>query len=129
MLMIEIDRFDQLRSRLGETGAAIIVQRTAQLIFDSTRTSDSVFSMGRETFLVVYVEANLLAAKQLAKFITDRYATTHFSVNGETVLDCSLSVGVVEYDGHPDPRELVNRAQRVLLEEKKIKRDTPHSNP
>ncbi|ACI93923.1 putative ggdef family protein [Afipia carboxidovorans OM5] len=129
VLMIEIDRFDQLRSRLGETGGDIIVQRTAQLIFDSTRTSDSVFSMGRETFLVVYVEANLLAAKQLAKFITDRYATTHFSVNGETVLDCSLSVGVVEYDGHPDPRELVNRAQRVLLEEKKIKRDTPHSNP
>lgn len=46
-LLLEIDQFDDLRARLGEAEADVIVQRTAQLIFDTARMSDSVFSMGR----------------------------------------------------------------------------------
>lgn len=118
ILLIEIDRFPELRARIGDEGADIIIQRTAQMIFDAARSSDSVFSMGRETFLVVRVETELLAAKQFADEIARRYSSTHFTVNGKSVLECSLSIGVAEYDGHPDPRELVNRAQRALWERK-----------
>ncbi|CAM5308938.1 Diguanylate cyclase DosC [Afipia felis] len=114
-LLIEIDRFNDLRARMGEVGADVIVQRTAQMIFDAAQSSDSVFSMGRETFLVIRVETELPAAQRFADEIAERYASTHFTVNGKTVLECSLSIGVVEYDGHPDPRELINRAQKALL--------------
>lgn len=116
ILIIEIDRFSDLRDRLGDEGADIITQRTAQMIFDATRSSDSVFSMGRETFLVVRVETKLPAANLFADEIARRYSSTHFTVNGKSVLECSLNIGVVEYDGHPDPRELINRAQRALRE-------------
>ena len=118
ILLVEIDQFDQLRSRVGDTGADIVVQRTAQMIFDVTRSCDSVFSMGRETFLIVRIETELAAAKRFADEIAQRYTSTHFTVNGKTILNCSLNIGVVEYDGHPDPRDLVNRAQRALLDRK-----------
>ena len=116
--MIEIDRFSDLRTRLGDDGADIITQRTAQMIFDATRSSDSVFSMGRETFLIVRVETTLPAANQFADEIARRYSSAHFTVNDKSVLECTLNIGVVEYDGHPDPRELINRAQRALWERK-----------
>jgi diguanylate cyclase len=119
VLLIEIDQFSDLRSRLGDAEVDVIVQRTAQMLFDATRSSDSIFSMGRETFLIVQVETELTAAQQFANEIAERYASTHFTVSGKSVLDCSLSIGVVEYDGHPDPRELINRAQRALFERKR----------
>lgn len=118
ILLIEIDQFDELRIRLGDDGADAITQRTAQMIFDAARSSDSVFSMGRETFLVVQVETELVAAKRFVDEIAERYASTHFTIDGKTVRDCSLNVGAIEYDGHPDPRQLVNRAQQALLEQK-----------
>lgn len=118
ILLIEIDRFDDLQVRLGDEGADIVALRTAQMIFDAVRSSDSVFSMGRERFLIVKVETVLAAANRFAGQLAERYASTHFTVNGKAVLECSLSIGVIEYDGHPDPRELIDRAHRELSERK-----------
>lgn len=118
ILMIEIDRFSELCARLGDEGADTITRRTAQMIFDATRSGDSIFSMGRETFLIVRVEATLAAANRFADEIARRYSSTHFTVNRKSVLECSLNIGVAEYDGHPDPRELINRTQRALWERK-----------
>jgi len=114
LVAFEIDRFAELRAQLGEAGADVIVQQTAMMLFNSARTCDTVFSMGRETFLIVRVESNVAQTTAFARDIADRYAATHFTVNGQSVLDCSLIFGVAEFDGHPDPRELVSRTQRAL---------------
>lgn len=118
ILLIEIDQFEGLRARLGDEGTDVIVQKTAQMIFDAARSSDSVFSMGRERFLIVKVETELADARRFARQLGERYTSTHFTVNGNAVLECSLNIGVVEYDGHPDPRELIGRVHRALSERK-----------
>lgn len=120
ILLIEIRPFNDLRARLGEEGADVIVRRTAQMIFAASRSSDSVFSMGRELFLILQVETELAAARQFADQLADRYASTHFVVDGRTIFDCSLNIAVVEYDGHPDPKELISRAQHVLREQRSV---------
>lgn len=119
LIMIEIDNFARLRARLGEAGADLVVQQTAAMLFNSVRSSDSVFSMGRETFLVIRVEANARDAAAFTQELVEGYAATHFEVNGQSVLDNSLSVGVVEHDGHPDPRHLIDRAALALRNAKK----------
>jgi diguanylate cyclase len=117
--MLEIDNFARLRTRLGEAGADIIVRQTAAMLFNAVRSSDSVFSMGCETFLIIRVETNAREAAAFTRELVEGYAATHFEPNGQSILDNSLSVGVVEYDGHPDPRHLIDRAELALRNSKK----------
>jgi diguanylate cyclase len=118
MIMLEISQFDTLRTRLGEAGADTVVQQTAAMLLNAVRSSDTVFSMGRETFLIIRVGSDAREAAAFARSIVDSYAATHFSIDGQTVLQNTLNVGVIEYDGHPDPRRLVDQVANALRNEK-----------
>ncbi len=118
MIMLEISQFDTLRARLGEGGADTVVQQTAAMLLNAVRSSDTVFSMGRETFLIIRVGSDAREAAAFARSIVDSYAATHFSIDGQTVLKNTLNVGVIEYDGHPDPRRLVDQVANALRNEK-----------
>lgn len=118
MIMLEISQFDTLRARLGEAGADTVVQQTAAMLLNAVRSSDTVFSMGRETFLIIRVGNDAREAAVFARGIVESYAATHFSIDGQTVLQNTLNVGVIEYDGHPDPRRLVDQVANALRNEK-----------
>lgn len=118
MIMLELSQFDTLRARLGEAGADTVVQQTAAMLLNAVRSSDTVFSMGRETFLIIRVGADAREAAVFARSIVESYAATHFSIDGQTVLKNTLNVGVIEYDGHPDPRRLVDQVANALRNEK-----------
>lgn len=118
MIMLEISRFETLRARLGEAGADTVVQQTAAMLLNAVRSSDTVFSMGRETFLIIRVGSDAREAAVFARSIVESYAATHFSIDGQTVLKNTLNVGVIEYDGHPDPRRLVDQVANALRNEK-----------
>lgn len=118
MIMLEISQFETLRARLGEAGADIVVQQTAAMLLNAVRSSDTVFSMGRETFLIIRVGTDAREAAVFARSIVESYAATHFSVDGQTILKNTLNVGVIEYDGHPDPRRLVDQVANALRNEK-----------
>lgn len=118
MIMLEISQFDTLRARLGEAGADTVVQQTAAMLLNAVRSSDTVFSMGRETFLIIRVGSDGREAAVFARSIVESYAATHFSIDGQTVLQNTLNLGVIEYDGHPDPRRLVDQVANALRNEK-----------
>jgi diguanylate cyclase len=118
MIMLEISQFETLRARLGEAGADTVVQQTAAMLLNAVRSSDTVFSMGRETFLIIRVGSDAREAAVFARSIVESYAATHFSIDGQTVLKNTLNVGVIEYDGHPDPRRLVDQVANALRNEK-----------
>ncbi|WP_306227573.1 GGDEF domain-containing protein [Bosea beijingensis] len=118
MIMLEISQFETLRARLGEAGADTVVQQTAAMLLNAVRSSDTVFSMGRETFLIIRVGTDGREAAVFARSIVESYAATHFSIDGQTVLKNTLNVGVIEYDGHPDPRRLVDQVANALRNEK-----------
>ncbi|GEM_PF-2559830 len=118
MIMLEISQFDTLRASLGEAGADTVVQQTAAMLLNAVRSSDTVFSMGRETFLIIRVGSDAREAAVFARGIVESYAATHFSIDGKTVRKNTLNVGVIEYDGHPDPRRLVDQVANALRNEK-----------
>jgi diguanylate cyclase len=118
MIMLEISQFETLRAHLGEAGADTVVQQTAAMLLNAVRSSDTVFSMGRETFLIIRVGTDAREAAVFARSIVESYAATHFSIDGKTILKNTLNVGVIEYDGHPDPRRLVDQVANALRNEK-----------
>jgi diguanylate cyclase len=117
VIMLEIAQFRALRERLGETGADTLVQQTAAMLLDAVRSSDMVFSMGREIFLILRVGADAREATLFARGLVERYAATHFSIDGQTLLENSLNIGVIECDGHPDPRRLIDQVANALRRE------------
>jgi diguanylate cyclase len=76
-----------------------------------------VFSMGREIFLILRVGADAREATLFARGLVERYAATHFSIDGQTLLENSLNIGVIECDGHPDPRRLIDQVANALRRE------------
>jgi diguanylate cyclase len=114
VILFEIGNFDDLRQGFGEASADAIVQNTATMIFNAARSSDSVFNLGRESFLVIRVESNKDEAAAFAREMADAYAATHFNVEGRSILNNSLNFAIVPYDGHPDPRYLIERAESAL---------------
>lgn len=114
LIMFEIDRFSELRTRLGEARSDQLAQQTATLLFNAARSSDSVFGMRREAFLIIRVESDAYEATKFAQGIVERFMALHLEVDGQIVAGHSLSFGLVEYDGHPDPRHLVQRAEEAL---------------
>ncbi|WP_248308087.1 diguanylate cyclase [Bosea sp. AS-1] len=103
-----------MRSRVGEAGADTIVQQTAAILLNAVRTSDVVISMGRETFLVIRVEAELQEATSFAQRIADSYRVSHFTVDGQTIQENTLKFGVAVYDGSSDSRRLVDQVASAL---------------
>lgn len=116
VVMFAIDNASSKRQKYGEEDVDVIIQQTATLLFNSSRRSDSVFRMGNESFLVIRVESDAKMAASFARDVASRYATTHFDVGGRTHYENSLSFAVAEYDGHPDPKRLVFRAQQALAQ-------------
>ncbi|CAN7689656.1 GGDEF domain-containing protein [Rhizobium sp. LjRoot30] len=114
VVMFAIDNASKKRATYGEDDVDVIIQHTATLLFNSARRSDSVFRVGQETFLVIRVESDADKAYDFARDVANRYAMTHFDVGGKTHYENSLSFAVAEYDGHPDPKRLVIRAQQAL---------------
>lgn len=114
LIMFEIPHFANLRSRVGEAGADTIVQQTAAILLNAVRTSDVVISMGRETFLVIRVEAELQEATSFAQRIADSYRVSHFTVDGQTIQENTLKFGVAVYDGSSDSRRLVDQVASAL---------------
>jgi len=116
LVLFEINKLDQITRELGHAGADSVIQQTASMLFNVARTGDSVFRMGQGTFLIIRVEADARKASTFASSVAERYAATHFTVEGAPFFDNSLTFAVVEYDGHPDPRHTIIRAERALRE-------------
>lgn len=106
--------FAALNTQLGEARTDQLVRQTASLLFNAARSSDSVFSMGRDAFFVIRVESGEEESRSFAKAIAERFAATHIEGAGAAAPALRLRFGIAEFDGHPNPRHLVHRAEEAL---------------
>lgn len=112
--------FAALNTHLGEARTDQLVRQTASLLFNAARSSDSVFSMGRDAFFVIRVESGGEESRRFAKAIAERFAATHIEGNGAAAPALCLLFGIAEFDGHPNPRHLVHRAEEALRNDARV---------
>lgn len=115
-----IQNFAALNAFLGEGPTDQLVRQTASLLFNTSRSSDSVFSMQRDAFFVIRVETRADEAEQFARSIAERFEAMHIEGNGRGAPAQSLLFGVAEFDGHPNPRHLIDRAEEALRKEDRV---------
>jgi len=112
--MVDIDFFKRVNDTHGHDGGDRVLQGIAGLLLNQVRASDFVFRYGGEEFLVVLAELTLPQAEAVAEKIRSRIEATQVPLSDNRSVKVTLSIGVAEFDGHPDYQRLVDRADKAL---------------
>lgn len=96
---------------------ARLLQTAVNTIVDGARTTDHLFRFDESSFLVVAIETPRNRASEMAVVISEklRRALQAGNVEGSwTPVNIGVSIGIAEYDGHPDYNYLIQRAETAL---------------
>jgi diguanylate cyclase (GGDEF)-like protein len=129
-VIFDIDDFKRVNDELGHPAGDAVLVRVTESAARAIRSSDMLCRWGGEEFLALLPDCDLEAAALIAEKI-------RASVLAGTSVDCpcpvSVSAGVASIDtaairaGEPEPAsifgELVDRADRALLEAKRSGKD------
>ncbi len=100
---------------LRDSGArSRLMQVAANTLVANIRTTDHLFRYDEQRFLLIAVECDRQKASELLAGLSEelRHALQAGPVNGSwTPVHTGLSVGVAEYDRHPDYQYLIQRAE------------------
>lgn len=123
VLLLDVDHFKRINDEHGHDAGDRALQHLAGLLTQSVRSSDYVFRLGGEEFLVVLVAAGAERAVAFAETLRERIAASPLPLADGRMLPISASIGVAPYDGHPDYERLLARADRAMYAAKRGGRD------
>jgi diguanylate cyclase len=114
VLMLDIDIFKRVNDQHGHDAGDRVLQGIAGLLIHQVRASDFVFRYGGEEFLIVLAEVDGLQAQEVAEKICRRVEATEVSLSDAKTIKVTLSIGIAEFDGHPDYQRMIDRADKAL---------------
>jgi diguanylate cyclase (GGDEF)-like protein len=102
LLMCDLDYFKQVNDTHGHAAGDKILQQTAHAIRSAVREADLVIRFGGEEFLIVLLDIKESEALVVAEKIRDRVFQTRFRLEGDQVLQKTISIGACEYPSDCD---------------------------
>jgi len=118
VLMIDVDHFKNINDSYGHEAGDLVLQQVANLLSSSCRSGDYVFRVGGEEFLVLLVDIAPDKASKVAENLRSFIEKEDFSLPDASNIKLTVSIGVAEYAGHPDPQQLLNRVDKALYKAK-----------
>lgn len=117
--MIDIDNFKKVNDRYGHRTGDDVLERVAFALMERVRPGDYIFRYGGEEFLAIITETDLDVARHVAEDIRLQVQNQKTAVSGTEPIGISVSIGVAEYDFHPDYMRTVEAADKRLYEAKR----------
>lgn len=114
LLVIDVDHFKNINDRHGHEVGDSVLQQLAALLSNGCRSGDYVFRLGGEEFLMLLVDITASKAAKVAEKLRLRVEKEEFRLPRGLTLKISISIGLAQYSGHPDPQKLLNRADEAL---------------
>ncbi len=118
MIYVDIDHFKQVNDHYGHENGDLILSKLSELLLQQVRSSDFVFRMGGEEFLIVLSDIQQKSVLRIAEQIRAHIAGSVFELNNGTRLEITVSLGVALHDGHPDYTKTMNKADAALYASK-----------
>ncbi len=114
LLLLDIDHFKNINDSYGHDSGDAVLQQASALVLNAVRSGDFVFRYGGEEILVILVEVNADATQRIAESIRQKFDSGEFLISDGRALHVTVSIGVAQFDGHPDYQYLINRADAAL---------------
>ena len=114
VLSIDADHFKYINDRYGHAAGDEALQFLADSILQYTKGSDYAFRIGGEEFLLLQVDTNVERALKVAENIRKRVADRTVNTSTGASFNFTVSIGVHEYDGHPDYQRFLDAVDKAL---------------
>ncbi len=120
LLAIDADHFKSINDRYGHAAGDDALQFLADVILQYAKGSDYAFRIGGEEFLLLQVDTTIDRALVVAENIRKRVEeATVKNINRCKHFNFTVSIGVHEYDGHPDYQRFFDAVDKALYVAKK----------
>lgn len=114
LAMLDIDYFKQINDRFGHITGDLTLKSVAAVIYEHIRSSDYVFRYGGEEFMILLVESDVSQASIILEALRKKIADLRLGAEATESFSITVSIGIAEYDYHPDYKQLVDKADRAL---------------
>lgn len=114
VILVRIDRLRKVVLADDRASRDSLLQQLSVAIVESVRAGDHAFRYSDEEFLIVLVETDLRKAADLADDLRLRIRSLEFHLQARTVRHMTVSIGIAQFDGHPDYQYLVHRAEMAV---------------
>ncbi|WP_270493067.1 diguanylate cyclase [Citrobacter gillenii] len=118
LAMLDIDYFKQINDSYGHNTGDMALKSVAAVIYEHIRSSDYVFRYGGEEFMILLVESEVSQASIILETLRKKIADLRMAASATESFSITVSIGIAEYDYHPDYKQLVDKADRALYLEK-----------
>ena len=118
LLLVDIDRFKNINDTYGHSAGDTVLKLVAETILESVRSSDFVFRYGGEEFLIVLIETPKERAQVIAERLRQKVEEFEFALPNASAVRVTVSVGLAAHEGHPDPKYLIDQADKALYRAK-----------
>lgn len=117
-LMVDVDKFKQINTRFGHLTGDFALAEIAGVLKTSIRGSDAVVRYGGDEFLIILADTTAAGAENVLLRIDERLKEWN---NADPLEDfrLNLSIGVAEWRDGETLDEVLDRADRLMYEEKK----------
>ena len=109
----------QINDNYGHNTGDMTLKNVAAVIYDHIRSSDYVFRYGGEEFMILLVESDKSQASIILETLRMKIAEMCMAASAAESFSITVSIGIAEYDYHPDYKQLVDKSRsRALSGEK-----------
>jgi len=119
VLMIDIDDFKAINDQHGHRTGDEVLEKIAYTLIERVRPGDYIFRYGGEEFLAIISETELEVAAHVAEDIRRQIEAQECTASDAERINVTVSIGVAEYDFHPDFMRTVEAADQRLYQAKR----------
>ena len=113
LIMTDLNRFKEINDTLGHHIGDLILQQSAERLFNIFRKTDTVARLGGDEFSILLPETNLEQAKTLTHKVLKEFSKP-FIVENQS-LNVDISIGLAEFPTHGnDVNILIQRADVAM---------------
>lgn len=125
LIYIELDRYDQIKSRMGHDGADQLIREVSTALSKSTNSAHLLTHIDEKSFVIIFQDSNIETANSFADTLCHRISKIRATVSGvEIQSTCTIGLTIIN-DTTPPPAELLNRAHGAIS---MFRETTPQGN-
>jgi len=118
LLLFDIDNFKRINDSLGHKAGDIVLIRTAELITEVLRDSDSFFRIGGDEFTIIVENFNSVNEIKILTKRIQQALRTSIDID-ELSFHISLSIGIALFPDHGDSMESLQKSADIAMYQSK----------